>query len=285
MVWSPLSNFMLYGQTANVKLAKQHGVPIALGSDWSPSGSKNLLHELKIAKVANEVNRYGFSDADIVGLATSNAAAIVKWNAQVGSLEAGKRADIVVISAPASADPYSAIISARESDVHLVLIDGNAVVGTPALMKAMGATGESMTVGGARRNIDYGKPDPEIAPLSYRQAVQVLTHALAELPTIPTAPPRVLHDLSARLKHRWTLALDEQHDTGFALRPMLPLHGEPTGPDVSRIDQAHVDAAPIGPVPLDKASVPDDHEYAANLNAQINIPQNIKDGLRAYYPI
>src|SRR5262249_8572853 len=53
MIWSPLSNLMLYGQTANISSAKQHDVPIALGSDWSPSGSKNLLHELKVAKVAN----------------------------------------------------------------------------------------------------------------------------------------------------------------------------------------------------------------------------------------
>ncbi|RKR31163.1 amidohydrolase family protein [Paraburkholderia sp. BL17N1] len=285
MVWSPLSNFMLYGQTAKVDLARTRGIPIALGSDWSPSGSKNLLHELKVAKVANDVRRYGFSDADIVSLATSSAAAIVKWNNQVGSLEVGKRADIVVITAPAATDHYSAIIGASELDIQLVLIDGNATVGTPTLMKAIGASGESITVGGALRIVNYGQPDPEIAPIPYTEAVQVLTDALANLPNIPTAPPGLIQAVSARPQRRWTLALDEQHDTGYSLRPMLPFMGQPTGPDVTRVAQAGIVTAPIGPVPLDKASVPDDHQYAANLNGQFNIPQDIKDGLKIYYPV
>ena len=49
MVWSPLSNLLLYGATARVDAAKRAGVRIGLGSDWSPSGSKNLLGELKVA--------------------------------------------------------------------------------------------------------------------------------------------------------------------------------------------------------------------------------------------
>ncbi len=48
MVWSPLSNLLLYGGTADVKAAATHQVPIALGPDWSPSGSKNLLSELRL---------------------------------------------------------------------------------------------------------------------------------------------------------------------------------------------------------------------------------------------
>jgi cytosine/adenosine deaminase-related metal-dependent hydrolase len=51
MVWSPLSNYLLYGDTADIEDAKSEGVLIGIGSDWSPSGSKNLLGELKIAKL------------------------------------------------------------------------------------------------------------------------------------------------------------------------------------------------------------------------------------------
>ena len=32
-----------------------HNVPVALGSDWAPSGSKNLLGELKLARLALEL--------------------------------------------------------------------------------------------------------------------------------------------------------------------------------------------------------------------------------------
>ena len=36
LVWSPLSNLLLYGQTALVYDALQAGVVISLGTDWSP---------------------------------------------------------------------------------------------------------------------------------------------------------------------------------------------------------------------------------------------------------
>ena len=49
MIWSPLSNLLLYGGTAHVDAAREAGVTIGLGSDWSPTGSKNLLGELKVA--------------------------------------------------------------------------------------------------------------------------------------------------------------------------------------------------------------------------------------------
>jgi cytosine/adenosine deaminase-related metal-dependent hydrolase len=47
IVWSPFSNLLLYGGTARVEAAAAAGVRIGLGSDWSPTGSKNLLGELR----------------------------------------------------------------------------------------------------------------------------------------------------------------------------------------------------------------------------------------------
>ena len=59
MVWSPFSNLLLYGQTANVAAAvaaSSAAMPfkIGIGSDWSPSGSKSLIGELKVARVDSE---------------------------------------------------------------------------------------------------------------------------------------------------------------------------------------------------------------------------------------
>ena len=66
-VWSPLSNLLLYGKTADVVSAKKNGVLISLGSDWTPTGSKNLLWELKVADLYNS-NFLGklFSDLELV---------------------------------------------------------------------------------------------------------------------------------------------------------------------------------------------------------------------------
>src|SRR5689334_11641078 len=49
VVWSPFSNIWLYGATTDVLAARAAGMRICLGADWSPSGSKNLLGELKVA--------------------------------------------------------------------------------------------------------------------------------------------------------------------------------------------------------------------------------------------
>src|SRR6516164_8897886 len=129
MVWSPLSNLLLYGGTTNIAAAKSAGVPISLGSDWSPTGSKNLLNELKVAKTVSDAGGLGLSDRDLAAMVTRTPASIVKWGALVGSLESGKRADLIIVDAPPGADVYTGLISARETNVQLVVIDGKAVVG------------------------------------------------------------------------------------------------------------------------------------------------------------
>ena len=48
LVWSPQSNLVLYGKTTNVYEALAAGVLVSLGTDWTASGSRSLLHELKI---------------------------------------------------------------------------------------------------------------------------------------------------------------------------------------------------------------------------------------------
>ena len=45
LVWSPLSNLLLYGKTTAVYDALAAGVLVSLGTDWTPSGSANLLAE------------------------------------------------------------------------------------------------------------------------------------------------------------------------------------------------------------------------------------------------
>ncbi len=124
LVWSPLSNLLLYGKTASIYDALAAGVIVALGTDWTPSGSANLLTELKVADRALRDEALlggrrhivpalapGHSQSDrgaaeraldqvLVEMATINAAMAVRWDDQVGSIEAGKAADILVIEAP-----------------------------------------------------------------------------------------------------------------------------------------------------------------------------------------
>src|SRR6266540_3447114 len=163
MVWSPLSNLLLYTKTGDVKAARNAGVLVALGSDWSPSGSKNLLGELKVARLVSDLNGIGLDDFDVVALATRNPAQILQWSKGVGTLESGKYADFVVVSGT-TGDPYRHLIEAREDNVALVVIDGRPRCGLALVMQELGVAGEAITVAGAPRVIDFDTPDDRARP-------------------------------------------------------------------------------------------------------------------------
>lgn len=74
VIWSPFSNFLLYGNTADVVGMKARGIRIGLGSDWSPSGSKNLLGELKVARLVSAALGNVFTDKELIAMATREAA-------------------------------------------------------------------------------------------------------------------------------------------------------------------------------------------------------------------
>jgi hypothetical protein len=166
LVWSPLSNLLLYGTTTSVYDALAAGVVVALGADWSPSGSTNLLMELKVADRALRDERLlgsrrslvpalsstGMTGADrrsaelaldrlLVQMVTINAAKAIRWDDQVGSIEVGKAADLLVISRPyppawpdIPPSPYRSLIDATEADVSLVLVGGEPVAGDVVTM-------------------------------------------------------------------------------------------------------------------------------------------------------
>ena len=63
------------------------------------------------------------TDADLVAMATRTPAAMLGWDTQLGSLEAGKRADLLVVAAT-TGNPYTRLVDATEADLRLVMIDG-----------------------------------------------------------------------------------------------------------------------------------------------------------------
>jgi len=169
LVWSPLSNLLLYGQTALVYQALQAGIVVSLGTDWSPSGSRNLLDELKVADITLRDSRLLGADRDLipslsitgkagnareeaeialdkllVEMVTANPAKTLRWTQEVGSIESNKFADLVLITRPAHPSrpdlpnsPYRNLIDATEEDVRLVLVNGEPLSGDIALMAAL----------------------------------------------------------------------------------------------------------------------------------------------------
>ena len=143
LIWSPRSNISLYGNTAPVRMLKNQGVLISLGTDWTPSGSMNLGRELVCADELN--NRYfdrAFSDRELWLMVTYNPAIALHVDDRIGSLKAGHFGDIAIYDGRGIENPYRAVINADASSTVLVLrrssmpfpfLDGSSYVGSIAL--------------------------------------------------------------------------------------------------------------------------------------------------------
>ena len=153
LVWSPLSNLLLYGHTASVYEALAEGVTVSLGTDWSPSGSGNLLEELKVARIAlTDPALLGESrhlvprlrggaalNRELVAMVTRNPARTLRWSRHVGSIARGKVADLAVITGKPRS-PYESLVDATERDVRLTLVGGDPLAGDPRLMRRLKAS-------------------------------------------------------------------------------------------------------------------------------------------------
>lgn len=137
LVWSPSSNLALYGVTTDVAAAKAAGIPISIAPDWTPSGVDIPLAELRVARQWIAENEPGlFSERDLVEAVTSVAASNMALSTEVGRLQVGLHADLLVLAVPPG-EPYHSVIEARSGDVRLVMIGGVPTFGDPAIMDAM----------------------------------------------------------------------------------------------------------------------------------------------------
>ena len=217
LVWSPLSNLLLYGRTAAVYRALQAGVVVSLGTDWSPSGSRTLLDELKVADIALRDSRVLGTDRDLIGafsiagksgdareaaeaaldqvlveMVTTNPARTLHWSEDLGSIEPGKFADLLVITPhnhPSAEDlpstPYRGLIDATEEDVRLVLVNGDPLCGDIDVMESLKPQDYEViasTGGCFEKAVDVTDPSAPQGSLSFasiRQGLQTALGAMA----------------------------------------------------------------------------------------------------------
>ena len=137
LVWSPMSNLLLYGDTADIAAADDAGVSISISPDWAPSGAKNVLHEVKIADWW-DTNVLGdrFSDFEMAQMLSTNSVDQVAWTDHVGRIKPGLAADFLVLDSFES-NPYRNLIEAVDPDVRLVVVGGLPVFGDVDLMQIM----------------------------------------------------------------------------------------------------------------------------------------------------
>jgi 5-methylthioadenosine/S-adenosylhomocysteine deaminase len=138
-VHNPSSNMMLASGVSPVPELRSAGVAVGLGTD-GPAGSNNdldLMEEMdlaaKLAKIT-KMNPLALNARIVVEMATIDGARALHMDKEIGSLEPGKKADLIVISLdePNSVpmyDIYSQLAYAlKASDVDSVVIGGRVVM-------------------------------------------------------------------------------------------------------------------------------------------------------------
>ncbi|MBI3671118.1 MAG: amidohydrolase [Acidobacteria bacterium] len=138
-VHNPSSNMMLASGVAPVVEMRAAGVRLGLGTD-GPAGSNNdldLMEEMDLAAKLQKVTRMdprALGAEQALEMATIGGAKALHMEEEIGSLETGKKADLVLlgISAPHAVpmyQVYSQIVYAlKASDVETVVIAGRTVM-------------------------------------------------------------------------------------------------------------------------------------------------------------
>ena len=262
VVWSPFSNLWLYGATTDVLAAKAAGMRLCLGADWSPSGSKNLLGELKVADLYSKTQLGGaLSPQELCAMATCNPADALGWQDRLGRLRPGLHGDFVVMRSR-DEDAYNTLIHSTEQDVLLVAINGYPMYGTDEFMQAANAVSpEPISVSDTlSRTINLRDPRIPDADMSWPQILDAL-EAARENPA------------AAR-----ELAIDREggEDRLIELRPDKPW-------DDPVVHPALVEGMSAVAIPAID-TLTHDATYFSRI-AQAIIPRGKLDGLRSYYEL
>ena len=80
-----------------IAIARAKGVFIGCGTD--AGGNALAPHDFSMAKEMEMLVSNGFSPMEALGIVTHNNARILRWDKEIGTLEAGKLADFVVLGA------------------------------------------------------------------------------------------------------------------------------------------------------------------------------------------
>ena len=138
VVHCPASNFKLASGVARILDLQRAGVNVALGTDGPASGNDiDLWIAIRLAGYMQKTfakNPAVLPAVELVRMATINGARALQLDHLIGSLEVGKRADIIILDADSPSlmpnfDPHTTIATCvTRADVRNVIVDGNVVV-------------------------------------------------------------------------------------------------------------------------------------------------------------
>ena len=129
----PGSNLKLGSGIAPVPELIDQGICVSLGADGAACNNHlDMFGEMRLAATLQAMRRHpgALPARSVLWMATRNGARALGLEAEVGSIEPGKKADLILVNTQAphvapSPDPFSAVVyAARATDVRLTMVDG-----------------------------------------------------------------------------------------------------------------------------------------------------------------
>lgn len=162
VIHNPVSNMKLASGIAPIEKMVDLGVAVGLGTDGAASNnSLDMIAEIKMAALLQKVftqDPRAISAYQAIQLATIEGARAIHQAHLIGSLEAGKRADIIIVdttqthSVPIYNIFSQLVYATKASDIKSVMIDGNFLVINKKLQYPASVT-ETLT----KKVIEYQK--------------------------------------------------------------------------------------------------------------------------------
>jgi cytosine/adenosine deaminase-related metal-dependent hydrolase len=110
------------------------GVPVAISTDGTPFDLLQMARKFRLIHTLISQDPFDLPAGKILEMITIDAAKVVGWDDEIGSLEENKKADIITINlkaahlAPNFLPVHRLILEANGSDVDNVIVDGQMVM-------------------------------------------------------------------------------------------------------------------------------------------------------------
>jgi cytosine/adenosine deaminase-related metal-dependent hydrolase len=182
VVHCPVANAYLGYGIAPISQMLAHGIPVALGSDGAASYTYDLWQIGRAAAMlqkASHLDGEAVTAEEILAMVTIDGARVLGIDDQVGSLEPGKRADLIVVDfhqphlLPGERIAPKLVYSAVGSDVTHMLVEGEVLLDERRVVKideqavmgrALQARQDLIAVAGQETRDLLAAPWPESGP-------------------------------------------------------------------------------------------------------------------------
>ncbi len=171
--WASRCNQVYYGQQPDIRAALDAGALVSIGCDATPWGSANMLAELNYCKYQSDLKGWGITPLEFAEMLTRNGAVAFGQLDRMGTIEAGKLANLMVIG-DGPGDPYTDLLmiagngadysyQCGPKDVKLTIVAGRPVYGDAELLNVSsfpstyGGYIEDLTICGTAKKVSIAR--------------------------------------------------------------------------------------------------------------------------------